>query len=75
LENKVKHGQHIISVARQFVGKEDTFQWLKRGDLKVETESEITSAPDKALRTKYHAIKYEQKQIKYADYFNNLTRQ
>jgi hypothetical protein len=49
LENKVKHDQYIISVARQLVGEEDTFLWLTRGDLKGETESEITAAPAKAL--------------------------
>ena len=28
---------------------EDTFLWLSRGDLKAETESEITAARDQAL--------------------------
>jgi hypothetical protein len=31
--------------------------WLLRGDLKVETESEIIAAQDQALQTKYHAAK------------------
>jgi hypothetical protein len=34
MENKVKHDQYILSVARQNVGEEDTLLWLTRGDLK-----------------------------------------
>jgi hypothetical protein len=29
---------------RQLIGEEDTFLWLSRGDLKRQTESEITAA-------------------------------
>jgi hypothetical protein len=57
LENKAKRGQYVISVARQLVGEEDTALSLTSGDLKGEIECEITAAPDKALRTKYHATK------------------
>ena len=31
--------------------------WLSRGDLKVETGSEIIAAQDQALQTKYHATR------------------
>jgi hypothetical protein len=31
--------------------------WLSSGDLKGETESEVTAAQDLALQTKYHATK------------------
>jgi len=36
---------------RQLISEEDTFLWLLKGDLRGETESEIT-AHDKALKTK-----------------------
>jgi hypothetical protein len=32
-------------------------RWLSRGDLKAETEREITAAKDRALQTKYHPTK------------------
>jgi hypothetical protein len=42
---------------RQLIGGEDTLLWLPRGDLRGETDSEITAAQDQALQTKYHATK------------------
>jgi hypothetical protein len=56
-ENKVMHGQYIISMDRQLISEEDMFLWLSRGDLKGETDSEIIAAQDHALQTKYHATK------------------
>jgi hypothetical protein len=56
-ESKVMNGQYIRSIDRQLIGEEDTFLWLLRGDLKVETESEIIAAKDLALQIKYHAMK------------------
>ena len=38
---------------RQLISEEDTFLWLLKGDLKVETENEIVAAQDQALNTKY----------------------
>jgi hypothetical protein len=35
----------------------DTFLLLLKGELKAETESEIVAAQDRALQTKYYAIK------------------
>ena len=49
------HVQCIRSMDRQLITEEDTFQWLSRGDLKGETESEIIAAQDQALQTKQHA--------------------
>ena len=57
-KNKVMHGQYIRSLDRQLISEEDTFLWLSKGDLKVETESEIVAAQDQALQTKYYATKY-----------------
>jgi hypothetical protein len=45
---------------RQLIGKEDRFLRLSRGNLKEETEGEITAAQDMALQTKYHATKISQ---------------
>jgi hypothetical protein len=42
---------------RQLISEEDTFQWLSRGDLKGETETDIIAAQDQALQTKYPATK------------------
>ena len=56
-ESKVMHGQYIRSADRQLVGEEDTLPWLSRGDLKGESDSEITDAQHQALETKCHATK------------------
>ena len=42
---------------RQIFSEEDSFLWMSKGDVKGETESEITAAQDQALQTKYHATK------------------
>ena len=49
------HGQHIRSMDKQLTSEEDMFLRQSRGDLKGETESEVTAAQDLALQTKYHA--------------------
>jgi hypothetical protein len=51
------HGQYIRSLDRQLISEQDTFLWLSKGDLKVETGSEIVAARDQALQTKYYATK------------------
>jgi hypothetical protein len=49
------HGQYIRSTDKQLISEEDTFLWLSKGNLKAETESEIVTAQDQALQTKYRA--------------------
>ena len=49
------HGQYIRNIDRQLIGEEDTFLWLSKGDLKAETESEIVTAQEEAVKTKYYA--------------------
>jgi hypothetical protein len=56
-KNKALHGQYIRNIDRQLISEEDTFLWLTKGDLKAETESEIVTAQDQALQTKYYATK------------------
>ena len=48
---------------RQLISEEDTFLWLQRGELKAETECEITAAQDQALQTKYHATRYYKQKL------------
>jgi hypothetical protein len=55
--NKIMHGQYVKSEDRQLIGEEDTLLWLSSGELKGEYDSEIIAAQDRALQTKYHAIK------------------
>jgi hypothetical protein len=57
MENKVMHGQYIRNIDRQLIGEEDTLLWLSKGDLKTETESEVVTAQDQAIQTKYYATK------------------
>jgi hypothetical protein len=51
------HGQYVRNIDRQLISEEDTFVWLSKGGLKAETESEIVTAQDLALQTKYYAMK------------------
>jgi len=54
------HGQYTIRKVRQLIGEEGTIIWLSSGDLKAETESEI-SAHGQALQRTCHAAKILQK--------------
>jgi hypothetical protein len=45
----------LVSTDRQLINEKDTFLWLSRRDLKVETEREIIAAQGQALQTKYNA--------------------
>jgi hypothetical protein len=75
-ENKVIYGQYIRSIERHLISEEDTFLWLSKGDLKVETESEIVAAQDQTLQTKTMQQKYcTQKKIANTDYVISLRRQ
>jgi len=67
------HGQQIRRIDRQLIGEEDTFLWLSRGDLKVETGSEIIA--DQALQIKCHATKILKTETAIMNYVNNLTRE
>jgi GMP synthase PP-ATPase subunit len=50
-KNKAMNGQYIRNIERQ-LSEEDTFQWLTKGDLKAETESERVAAQDQTLQMK-----------------------
>ena len=74
-ESKVMHGQYIRSMDRQLIGEEDMCLRLLSGDVKGDSESEITAAQDQALQNKCYATKYyTHKRILKADSVNNLMR-
>jgi hypothetical protein len=56
-QTKAMHGQHIRQT-KEFAS-ENSWQWLKRGSLKRQTESLITAAQDQALGTNYRKAKIE----------------
>jgi hypothetical protein len=56
-KNKIMDGQYIISIDRQLISEKNTFLWLSKGDLKVESGSEIVAAQNQVLQTKYYASK------------------
>jgi N-acetylmuramoyl-L-alanine amidase CwlA len=47
---------------RQLISEADMFLWQSRGDQKAETENQLVSAQDWALRSKYHATKILQRE-------------
>jgi len=61
---------------RELIGEADTLLWLWRGDLKGETESEITAEQDRELQTNYATVTLQtEKQTANAYYVNSLMRQ
>jgi hypothetical protein len=47
------HGQFPRSLDEKFVEKEQSYRWLKFGDIKGETESTSVAAQDQAVSTDY----------------------
>jgi hypothetical protein len=45
------HGQFPHSLDEKLVDKEQSYLWLKFGDIKGETESTIVAAQDQAIST------------------------
>jgi hypothetical protein len=58
------HGQYTSSTDGQLIRKEDTFQWLWRGDLKGETESE----------TIQHKIRHYKQNVMQQIYYRQTDR-
>jgi Ni,Fe-hydrogenase III component G len=56
-ERKAKEDQCIVTVARELISQEDTFQWLSTGDQKGEAKIEIIAAQEQEFQSKYHATK------------------
>ena len=57
--SKAMNGQHLRQTEEN--SAKETWQWMKRGSLKRETESLIVAAQDQALRTNYRKAKVEKK--------------
>ena len=51
------HGQFPCNLDEKLVDNEQSYQWLKFGDIKRETESTIVPAKDQAISTNYFKIK------------------
>jgi hypothetical protein len=47
------HGQFRRSLDEKLADKKQSYQWLKFGDIKGETESTIVGAQDQAISTNY----------------------
>jgi hypothetical protein len=47
------HGQFPRSLDETLVDKEQSYRWLKFGDIKGETESTIVAAQNQAISTNY----------------------
>jgi hypothetical protein len=62
-EEKRIHGQFPRNVDGKFVDKEQSYRWLKFGDIKGETESAIVAAQDQAISTKYFKRKILKEEI------------
>ena len=56
-KSKAMNGQHLRQT--EVNSAKETWQWMKRGSLKRETESLIIAAQDQALRTNYRKAKVE----------------
>jgi len=59
---KRMHGQLPCNLDEKLVDIEQSYRWLKSGDIKGETESTIVAAQDQAFSTNYFKnkiLKYE----------------
>jgi len=50
---KRMHGQLPCNLGEKLVDNEQSYRWLKSGDIKIETESTIVAAQDQAISTNY----------------------
>jgi hypothetical protein len=62
-EEKRMHGQFPRSLDEKLVDKEQSYQWLKFGDIKGETESTIVAGQDHAISTNYFKGKILKEEI------------
>ena len=52
------HGQFPSNLEEKLVDLEQSYRWLKSGDMKGETESTIVAAQDQAISTTILRIKF-----------------
>jgi hypothetical protein len=80
-EEKKMHGQFPRSLDEKLVDKEQSYRWLKFGDIKRKPESTIVAAQDQAISTNYFKRKILKEEIgsrcrlckEYEETINHLT--
>ena len=55
------HGQLPSNLDEKLVDIEQTYRWIKSGDIKGQTESTTVAAQDQAISTNYLKIKFGRK--------------
>jgi len=60
---KWMHGQLSRNLDEHLVDIEQSYRWLKYGDIKGETESKIVAAQDQTISTKYFKNKILKEEI------------
>jgi hypothetical protein len=60
---KRMHGQLLRNLDEKLVDIEQSYRWLKSGDMKGETESTIVAAQDQAISTNYFKNKILKEEI------------
>jgi len=69
------HGQLARSLVEKLVDIEQSYRWLKSGDIKGETGSKIVEAQDQAISTNYLRIKFGRKKVRVnTGYVNNTKK-
>jgi len=63
LHGKRVHGQLPRNLDEKLVDIEQSYRWLKSGDMKGETESKIVTAQDQAISTNYFKNKILKEEI------------
>jgi hypothetical protein len=63
-EAKTLHGEFPRSLDEGLIDKEQSYLWLKFGDIKGETESVIMADQDQAINTNYLRKNFEKKFLK-----------
>ena len=58
------HGQLSRNLDEKLVDIEQSYRWLKSGDIKGETESTIVAAQDQAISTNYFKEKFWRKKLR-----------
>ena len=67
------HGQFPRNLEEKLVDIEQSYRWLKSGDIKGETESKIVAAQDQAISTNYFKNKILSKKLRVnAGYVSNI---
>jgi hypothetical protein len=62
-EEKWMHGKFPHSLDEKLLNKEQSYRWLKFGDIKEETESTVVAAQDQAISTNYFKRKILKEEI------------